>query len=343
MGDIFEEFLDIELDGSFKRLTYDEAMLRYGVDDPDLRYDLEIADVSEEVADVEFNVFSGTVASGGYVRGLCIPGGAETFSRADIDELEEFVGVYGAKGLAWAKVGDEGWSGGISRFFEDDEIADINQAMEAESGDLLVFVADEESVVCQSLGHLRDKLADELDLIDEDAYEFCWVTDFPLVAYNNDEERYEAMHHPFTSPRPEDVDLLDDDPLQARAQAYDLVLNGSEVAGGSIRIHDRDLQWQIFDLLDIGRAEAEEKFGFLLEAFKYGPPPHGGIAFGMDRLVAMLTGVDRIRDVIAFPKTQQAADRMSDAPSSVDQDQLDELHLQLTGLEDEDDGDDDDQ
>lgn len=333
---LFDEVLGIELETPFPRLTYDEALLRYGLDDPDLRYGLEIVDVSDEVSDVEFNVFSGTVASGGVVRGIRIPEGGEAFSRTDIEEdLEEFVGVYGAKGLAWAKVGADGWSGPIARFFADEETAAIDEAMAAETGDLLLFVADDEPVVCPSLGHLRERLAEELELVDEEDFQPCWITDFPLVEYDETEGRYLPMHHPFTKPLAEDVDALEDDPGSVRAEAYDLVLNGSEIAGGSIRIHRRDLQWKVFDLLEIEADEAEEKFGFLLEAFKYGPPPHGGIAFGMDRLVAMIAGMDRIRDVIAFPKTQRAADLMSDAPSSVDQRQLDELHLELKDLDED--------
>jgi aspartyl-tRNA synthetase len=331
---LFEEVLEVDLEPPFEQLTYDEAMLRYGVDDPDLRYGLEITDISEEVADCDFRVFSGAVESGGRVRGICVPGGADEFSRSEIDELEEYVGVYDAKGLAWAKVdGEDGWSGPIARFFEKEETEQIESKMEAESGDLLLFVADDKSVVCASLGHLRQRLAEQLDLIDEDEHALCWVTDFPLVEYDEDLGRYVSMHHPFTRPRPEDVELIDDNPEEARAEAYDLVLDGNEIAGGSIRIHDRDLQWQIFDLLDISEEEAERKFGFLLEAFKYGPPPHGGIAFGLDRLVALLTGRGRIRDVIAFPKTQRAADLMSDAPSSVSDEQLDELHLEIKDLD----------
>ena len=326
---IFETAADIDLEPPFQRITYDEAMLRYGVDDPDLRFGLEITDVSNEVADSEFRVFSGTVDDGGCVRGLCVPEGAEHFSRSDIDDLEEFVGIYGAKGLAWSKVEDDGWSGGIARFFDDEETAAINDAMGAESGDLLLFVADDEDVVCASLGHLREELADRLDLIDEGDHEICWITEMPLFEWDDDEERYLAVHHPFTSPRPEDLDTLEENPLEARAQAYDLVWNGHEIGGGSIRIHREDLQWTIFDLLDISEEEAQEKFGFLLEAFKYGPPPHGGIAFGIDRLVMLLTGTERIRDVIAFPKTQRAADLMCDAPSDVDEDQLEELHLSI--------------
>lgn len=326
---IFEGTADVDLEPPFERISYDDAMLRYGVDDPDLRFGLEITDVSDEVADSEFRVFSGTVEDGGCVRGLAVPDGSEYFSRSDVDDLEEFVGIYGAKGLAWTKIDDGGWDGGIARFFDDAEATAVNDAMGAEPGDLLLFVADDEDVVCASLGHLREELAERLDMIDEDDWALCWVTDFPLVEYDDEEERYVAMHHPFTSPRPEDVDLLEEDSLEVRAQAYDLVLNGHEIAGGSIRIHREDLQWRIFDLLEISEKEAEEKFGFLLEAFKYGPPPHGGIAFGMDRLVMLLAGMERIRDVIAFPKTQRAADLMCNTPSRVDSKQLEELELSI--------------
>jgi aspartyl-tRNA synthetase len=326
---IFESVVDVDLEPPFQRISYDEAMLRYGLDDPDLRFGLEITDVSDEVTDSEFRVFSGTVEEGGVVRGLCVSEGAEHFSRSDIDDLEDVVGIYGAKGLAWSKVESDGWSGGIARFFDEEETEAINDAMGAEPGDLLLFVADDEDVVCPSLGHLREELGEQLDLIDEDAHEICWITDMPLVEWSEEEERYVSVHHPFTSPRPEDVEDLEENPLEARAQAYDLVLNGHELGGGSIRIHREDLQWRIFDLLDISEEEAEEKFGFLLEAFKYGPPPHGGIAFGMDRLVMLLMGMERIRDVIAFPKTQRAADLMCDAPSDVDDDQLEALHLSI--------------
>jgi len=331
---LFRNVAGVELETPFQRLSHAEAMRRFGVDDPDLRFGLEIVDVSDEVEDVDFNVFTDTVASGGCVRGIRVPNGSEHFSRSDIDELEAFVGVFGAKGLAWAKVGDDGWSGPIARFFEPAESEPVDAAMDADPGDLLLFVADDPEVVCPSLGHLRNRLADELDLIDDD-FELCWVTDFPLFDYDDDAERYVAEHHPFTRPHPDDVDDLEEDPGSVRAQAYDLVCNGHEVAGGSIRIHERDLQWEIFDLLEIDEEEAERKFGFLLEAFRYGPPPHGGIAFGMDRLVGLLAGLERIRDVIAFPKTQRAADLMCDAPGEVDQQQLDDLHLELEALDDE--------
>lgn len=326
---VFDEVLDRQLPESFERLTYDEALAKYGVDDPDLRYDLEIVDVSDDVADSEFRVFSGTVDDGGCVRGIRVPGGAETFSRSDMDDLEEFVGVYGAKGLAWAKVEESSWSGPIANFFEDDTIADVNATMDADAGDLLMFVADDQDVVEPSLGHLREELADRLDLIEPDDFAFCWITDFPLVEYNEDEERYDSLHHPFTAPAAEDIDRLEDEPLEVRSEAYDLVVNGYELAGGSIRIHREDVQQRVFDLLDIDREEAREKFGFLLDALQYGAPPHGGIAFGLARFVMLLCGTDRIRDVIPFPKTHRGNDLMCDAPEQVDDEQLRELHLRL--------------
>jgi aspartyl-tRNA synthetase len=327
---IFDDILGVKLDAPFTRLSYDEAVDRFGVDDPDLRFDLELVDISDEVADSDFRVFSGTVDSGGVVKGIRVPGGAESLSRKDIDALEDHAKVYGAKGLAWAKVKDDDWSGPISRFFDSDEArAPIEAKFAAEPDDLLVIVAAERSVANNSLGHLRDKLAKDLGLIDEGDFQFCWITEFPLFHYDEAEDALHSMHHPFTSPRPEDVELLDGNPEGAYAQAYDLVLNGSEIGGGSVRIHRQEVQEKIFDILGFTDEEARDKFGFLMDAFQYGPPPHGGIAFGMDRLVSLLTGKSNIRDVIAFPKTQKAADIMAGAPSAVGQDQLDELHLEL--------------
>jgi aspartyl-tRNA synthetase len=350
-AEIFEEILDIELERPFPRMSYDEAMTRYGVDDPDLRFGLPIIDVSEEVAECGFRVFENVVSSGGVVRGLRAPGGADVFSRKDISgssstnegeegyvreelSLEEYVKIYGAKGLAWVKVGDDGWSGPIAKFFDDEAREAIAEAFGAESGDALFLVADEVPVVCAALGHLRERLGRELELVDEEAYAFCWIEDFPMFEFDEEEQRYEAMHHPFTSPRADELDSFNEEPLASRAQAYDLVLNGSEIAGGSIRIHSPEVQQRVFELLDIGEEEARRKFGFLLDALGYGAPPHGGIAFGMDRLVAILTGSQSIRDVIAFPKTQRAADLMCQAPNVVDDEQLAELHLETTVSED---------
>ncbi len=324
---IFEGVHDLDVDAPFERMAYDDAMDRFGVDNPDLRFGLEIVDVSDAVADSEFRVFSGTVGSGDVVRGLRIPDGTAQFSRKEIDELEDLAKVHGAKGLAWAKVEDDDWGGPIANFISDDEKSAIEDQMGAEPGDIVAFVAASRKVACASLGNLRKHLGDVLDLIDHSQFRFCWITDFPM--FEEDDGQLHAVHHPFTSPRPEDLDTLTDNPVDARAQAYDLVLNGHEIGGGSIRIHDSDVQAQIFDLLGLSDEEAHEKFGFLLEALQYGAPPHGGIAFGMDRLVMLLTGADSIRQVIAFPKTTQAADLMADSPGAVDTDQLTELHLKL--------------
>ncbi len=335
INSVFEEVLGTELNTPFARLTYEESLERFGLDDPDLRFALELVDISDEVADSEFRVFSGTVDDGGVVKGIRIPNGSELLSRKDIDALEDTVKIYGAFGLAWAKVKEDGWSGPISRFFEGDDRLGLESAFGAESGDLLVMVAADRQVANTSLGRLREKLGKDLGLIDEDDFQFVWITDFPLFAYEEAEDELHSMHHPFTAPRPEDVELLDGNPEGVIAQAYDLVLNGSEIGGGSVRIHRQEVQQKIFDLLGFTEEEAREKFGFLLDAFQYGPPPHGGIAFGMDRLVSILTGKQNIRDVIAFPKTQKAADIMAGAPSYVDGDQLDELHLSVELEEEE--------
>jgi len=316
----------------FERLSYDDAMSRFGVDAPDLRFGLELQDVTEIAGASSFEVFKSTVAGGGIVRGICVPGGADLLSRKMIDELEPFVGIYGAKGVAWAKVTTEGWTGGVSKFFTDEEKTAFEAAFKANAGDLLLMVAAKESVTCAALGNLRKKLGNDLQLIDRDAFKFCWVTDFPMFEYDETEGRYYAMHHPFTSPRPDQVHLLDSDPKSVKAQAYDLVLNGSEIGGGSIRIHQEEVQHKVFSLLGLTEEEARSKFGFLLDALTYGTPPHGGIAFGMDRLIMLLSRVDSIRDVIAFPKTQRAADAMSDAPNRVDEDQLKELHIKVVGV-----------
>ncbi len=327
MAAIFEGVHDIDVEPPFERLSYDEAMVRFGVDNPDLRFGLEISDVSEAVADSEFRVFSGTVARGDVVRGICVEGGVEEFSRKDLDELEEQVKIYGAKGLAWVKIKSDDWSGPVANFIGDDEREAISAKMGASVGDLLLFVAASADVACASLGNLRKDLGNRLGLIDEDEFRFCWITDFPM--FEEEDGQLHAMHHPFTSPHPEDLDRLDGDPLKLRAQAYDLVLNGHEIGGGSIRIHRQDVQNRIFELLGLSEQEAQDKFGFLLDALQYGTPPHGGIAFGMDRLLMILTGVDSIRQVIAFPKTTQASDLMAQAPSDVDEEQLEELHLRL--------------
>ena len=323
---------DLEQPTDFPHMSYQEAIDRYGTDRPDTRFGMELVDLSEVVADSEFNVFSGTVANGGQVKGINAKGCAD-FSRGDIDDLTDFVAQYGAKGLAWIKVTEDGVNSQIAKFLSEEEIDVIIEEMSAEAGDLLLFVADNPKVVAASLANLRLKLAKELDLIPEDEFNFLWVTDFPLLEWDEEEERYVSLHHPFTMPKEEDIELLDEDPSQVKSQAYDLVLNGIEIGGGSIRIHDIELQKKIFELLDMDQDEVEEKFGFLLEAFKYGAPPHGGIAFGLDRLVMLLGNLDTIRDVIAFPKTQRATCLLTDAPSEVGEEQLEELRLELDEIE----------
>ncbi|WP_408954817.1 aspartate--tRNA ligase [Natroniella sp. ANB-PHB2] len=327
MKEIFT-IVDLEVPTEFPRMTYQEAIERYGTDRPDTRFGLELVDLSEIVKNSEFNVFSGTVANGGLVKGINAKGAAD-FSRKDIDELTDFVGIYGAKGLAWIKVEEDGVNSQIAKFLAEEELNGILDEMEAEVGDLLLFVADTPDVVAAALSNLRLELAEKLELIDQDQFEFLWVTDFPLLEWDDEAERYVSLHHPFTMPKEEEVSLLDTAPEEVTAQAYDLVLNGIEIGGGSIRINNRQIQEKIFGLLEMGQDEIEEKFSFLLEAFEYGAPPHGGIAFGLDRLVMLLGKLKSIRDVIAFPKTQRATCILTDAPSPVAEDQLEELNLEV--------------
>ena len=310
------------------RLTYSEAMERFGSDRPDLRFGLELCNVTELVADSQFGVFAKTVASGGQVRGICVPE-ASSFTRRQLDDLVATAQEFGAKGLAWIALDEDGFRSPITKFFSPEQLEAIRERMGGKTGDLLIFVADKPQVTMEVLGRLRLELGKSLNLIDEDRWELLWVVDFPLLQYDEEEKRYQAVHHPFTSPRPEDLELLETDPGQVRAQAYDLVLNGIELGGGSIRIHRRELQERMFSALNISPSEAEEKFGFLLEAFSYGAPPHGGIALGLDRLIMLLAAAPSIRDVIAFPKTQSASCLLTGAPSSVDARQLQELHLNI--------------
>ncbi len=312
------------------RLSYHDAMLRYGVDRPDLRFGLEITDVGEVFAGTEFKVFRSTLDAKGVVRAIRVPGGA-TLSRKQLDDLTSLAGRHGAKGLAWIKVQDDGaFQSPIAKFLTESEIAALRTALALEPGDLAVFGADREKVVCQVLAAVRLDLARLLDLIAEDTWAPCWVLDFPLFEFNEEDERWYSVHHPFTTPHLDDLDKLESDPGAVRSLAYDLVLNGSEIGGGSIRIHDPAVQSRVFTALGIGEAEARTKFGFLLDALRLGAPPHGGIAFGFDRICMLLVGTDNIRDVIAFPKTQSASDLMSDSPSEVSADQLRELHLRST-------------
>ncbi len=326
---IWRETLGVELVTPFERIKYDEAMARFGVDNPDMRYGLELVDITELGAVAGFQAFADAKAAGGIVRGIRIPGGAARFSRKDIDGFQDFTKAYKAKGLAWAKLEEGGWAGGISKFFDAAAQAEVNAKFGAETGDLLVFVADSARVVCPSLGQLRKKIAADLGLTDPNVHRFVWVEDFPMFEHSPEDGRYYAMHHPFTSPRAEDFDRMESDPEGVRAQAYDLVLNGNEIGGGSIRIHSEEVQSRVFSILGIGHEEAREKFGFLLDALTYGTPPHGGLAFGMDRLIMLITNATSLRDVIAFPKTQKASDLMSKAPNFVDQEQLNQLHLEL--------------
>jgi aspartyl-tRNA synthetase len=325
---IFRQLLDIELPPAFQRLTYEQAMADYGLDAPDLRFGLKLIDLGPVFGGTAFKVFRSVLDGGGMIKGLNLKGGA-SLSRKEVDDLLEVVKVYGAKGLAWIKIAADGWQSPIVKFFADHEVEGLKEAMGVEEGDLLLFVADKPEIVHESLGRLRLHLAKMMNLIDEEQFSFCWVTHFPLLQYDGKEKRHVAIHHPFTAPLDEDIPLLQTDPGAVRSKAYDLVLNGIEIGGGSIRIHDAGLQEQIFKLLQIGPEEAQEKFGFLLNALEYGAPPHGGIAFGLDRMVMLLLRLPSIRDVIAFPKTQKATCLMTGAPTPVGGRQLKELAIKL--------------
>ncbi len=324
----FMEVLDVEIATPFQRLTYQEAITRFGSDKPDLRYGLEIVDISKLVGDCDFKVFSGCVKDGGTVCGIAVKGGAK-YSRKQVDTLTAEMQNEGAKGVVAIKVGDGGWDSGLAKFFTPETIQEINQAFGAEAGDLLLVVADQGEQAFLLGGLLRSKIAKQEDLIPEGKWALAWVLEFPLLEHDDEQGRYVARHHPFTSPMDEDIDLMESDPGAVRAKAYDLVLNGYEIAGGSIRIHQRDMQDRMFRLLDISTSEAQDKFGFLLDAFEFGAPPHGGIAFGFDRLVMLLCGENSIRNVIAFPKTNSALSLMDGCPSVVDDRQLKELGLKV--------------
>lgn len=325
---IFKETLGLELTTPFPRLTYQEAMDRFGSDKPDLRFGLELKDVTSIVANCGFKVFSSVVEKGGQVKGLNAKGCAH-YSRKEIDDLTKMAAVYGAKGLAWMALTPEGLKSPIAKFFTEQELAAIKEKLEAETGDLLLFVADTSDVVAAALGNLRLEFGKRLNLIDPEEFNFAWIVDFPLLEWDPEEKRYVAIHHPFTAPVEEDIELLEQEPAKVRAQAYDLILNGVELGGGSIRIHNRPLQEKMFSLLGISQEEAIDKFGYLLEAFEYGTPPHGGIAFGLDRMIMLMSHKETIRDVIAFPKTQSASDLMIEAPAAVSSTQLKELHIKL--------------
>jgi len=325
---IFKETLNIDLSIPFPRLTYYEAMERYGSDKPDLRFDMELIDVSDLVKSCNFKVFQSALATGGKVKGINAEG-CGNYPRRQIDDLTKLAISCGAKGLAWIALTDDGLKSPIAKFLTEEELDNIIKKMGGKQGDLLLFVADSPSVVATVLGHLRLEFGKRLNLINPEEFNFSWIVDFPLLEWDHEEKRYVAIHHPFTAPLEDDLDLLESEPENVRSQAYDLVLNGVELGGGSIRIHNRSIQEKMFKLLGLTKEQSLEKFGYLLEAFEYGTPPHGGIAFGLDRMIMLMAGKDSIRDVIAFPKTQSASDLMTQAPSPVDPKQLKELHIKL--------------
>jgi aspartyl-tRNA synthetase len=325
---LFKDVLGLTLDAPFPRLTYDEAVGRYGLDKPDTRFGLELKDISDIVEHSGFKVFSSVVKKGGMVKALNAKGCID-FSRKEIDDLTEFVAIYKAKGLAWIKVRENEWQSPITKFFSDKEKEQMKTRLDMAPGDLVFFVADQPKVTNEALGHLRNHIGERLGLIDKDAFNFVWVTHFPLMEYDEVENRYQALHHPFTAPLEEDCDKLDSDPVSVKSRAYDLVLNGFEIGGGSIRIHRKAVQEQVFKALGLTPDAYAEKFGFLISALESGAPPHGGIAFGFDRLVMLMCGQTSIRDVIAFPKTQRAACLLTSAPSETSKAQLDELYLKI--------------
>lgn len=325
---LMQETANVEIPRPFQRITHADAMAKYGSDKPDLRFDLELKDVSDIVSTSGVQVFASVVNGGGQVKALNAKG-CGTWSRKEIDDLLPFAARYGAKGLAWIQVKDGEFKGPIVKFFNEAEIAALTERLGAEEGDLLLFSADKKKVVADVLGNLRLKIGRQLGLIDDSVFKYAWVVDFPLLGYDEEAKRYVAEHHPFTRPNEEDIHFFDTDPGQIRAQAYDLVLNGYEVGGGSMRIYQRDVQEKMFAALGFSKEEAVEKFGFLLEAFEYGTPPHGGFAFGFDRLVMLITGRTNLRETIAFPKTASATDLLTDAPGTVDDKQLEQLSIRL--------------
>ncbi|MEG0829009.1 MAG: aspartate--tRNA ligase [Anaerovoracaceae bacterium] len=326
---VFKELMNIDIVTPFTRIAYDEAMERYGSDKPDTRFGFELKKLNHLMENCEFKVFTDALAAGGDVRGICIDGGNKQYTRKKIDKLTEAVKSYGAKGLVWIKVGDDGISSSVNKFFLPEQLAEIAEIFKAKPGDLILIVSDKKQVVFDSLGFLRREIAGQMGLLDDKQYNLLWVVDFPLYEHDEETGQYHAKHHPFTSPRTEDLDKLESDPGNVKAQAYDIILNGVELGGGSIRIHDRQLQEKMFKVLGLTQEEIDSKFGFLVEAFKYGAPPHGGLAYGLDRLVMLLTGEKSIREVIAFPKNQGAQCMVSEAPAAVEQVQLDELGIKL--------------
>ncbi|MFT8423888.1 MAG: aspartate--tRNA ligase [Liquorilactobacillus sp.] len=324
---VMKDTLDIDIELPLKRITWNEAMDRFGSDKPDVRFGMELKNMAGAVKDVDFKVFQNTLENGGQVKAITVPGGADKYSRKEIDAKQDYIKRFGAKGMAWLKVTDDGFSGPIAKFFNEN-VAVLCEAAEAQVGDLILFVADTRDVVAASLGYLRTSIAKELDMIDESKFAFLWVVDWPLFEYSEDFHRYIAAHHPFTMPNEEDVALLDTNPHKAHAQSYDIVLNGYELGGGSIRIHQRKIQEKMFKALGFTKESAEAQFGFFIDALDYGFPPHGGLAIGLDRFAMLLAKRDNIREIIAFPKNSKASEPLTNAPSTVAPKQLDELHLE---------------
>lgn len=330
---LFRELMDIDIETPLPRLTWQEAMERYGSDKPDTRFGFELKKLNDVVAGCGFKVFTDALEKGGDVRGICIDGGSAHFSRKDIDKLTESARSYGAKGLVWIRVNEDDINSSVNKFFDQEQLKEIAAVFEAKAGDLILIVSDRAKVVFDTLGFLRREIAGRMGLLDDKEYKLLWVVDFPLFEKDDETGELKAMHHPFTSPKPEDIPMLDSAPEKVKANAYDIVLNGVELGGGSIRIHDRELQAKMFDILGLTKEECEEKFGFLIEAFKYGAPPHGGLAYGLDRLVMLLLGEPSIREVMAFPKNQNAQCLVSEAPAPVDKAQLDELGIDISEKE----------
>jgi aspartyl-tRNA synthetase len=329
MVQLFEQTIGEKVETPFPRMTYQHAMENYGSDAPDIRFELKLIDISDIAAECELRVFKQVVDKGGIVKAICVPGGAE-FSRKDLDDLTEFAQIYGAKGMAWIKRNPDGWQSPIAKFFTAEQKQSLEERVGLNEGDLVLFCADQKKVVYDSLGNLRKEIARRRGLLDDSEYRFVWVTDFPLFEYSETEKSYTSSHHPFTMPDTDDLEkYADDTPEKIRSRAYDVVLNGVEIGGGSIRIHREDIQNKVFRLLNLTEAEIESKFGFLMKALSYGAPPHGGIALGFDRMMMFLLKTNSIRDVIAFPKTQKAGCLMTDAPSAIETDQLDELHVRV--------------
>ena len=333
LAKLFKEILDVDVPLPIQRMTWQEAMDRFGSDKPDIRFGMELVDVSEVVKDCEFVVFKGALENGGSVRGINAKGQG-AMPRKKIDKLVDFAKDYGAKGLAYVAIQEDGSiKSSFAKFMTEEEMAALVKAMDGENGDLLLFAADKNKVVWDVLGNLRLEIARQLEILDKGDYKFLWVTEFPLLEWNDEQNRYQAMHHPFTMPMEEDLEYLDTDPGRVRAKAYDIVLNGTELGGGSVRIFNNDIQNKMFEMLGFTPEQAEAQFGFLLNAFKYGVPPHAGLAYGLDRLIMLMAKEDSIRDVIAFPKVKDASCLMTEAPTRVDQKQLDELAIAIVETE----------